>query len=102
MIRRPPRSTLFPYTTLFRSAMGIQLAMTLAIHRGLQPERALELLVRGRLVHAELRVGARDQSRDEAARRNEVLLVLDGCPHPGVKGRAVLAQLRVAQRRDRV
>src|ERR1035437_10818761 len=24
MIRRPPRSTLFPYTTLFRSAGGIQ------------------------------------------------------------------------------
>src|SRR3712207_8209255 len=24
MIRRPPRSTLFPYTTLFRSQMGIQ------------------------------------------------------------------------------
>src|SRR3712207_9338789 len=23
MIRRPPRSTLFPYTTLFRSALGI-------------------------------------------------------------------------------
>src|SRR3712207_7700388 len=23
MIRRPPRSTLFPYTTLFRSCMGI-------------------------------------------------------------------------------
>src|SRR5688572_32352589 len=26
MIRRPPRSTLFPYTTLFRSAIGIELA----------------------------------------------------------------------------
>src|SRR2546422_4571836 len=27
MIRRPPRSTLFPYTTLFRSAdVGVQLA----------------------------------------------------------------------------
>src|SRR3712207_7748950 len=25
MIRRPPRSTLFPYTTLFRSAQGIVL-----------------------------------------------------------------------------
>src|SRR3712207_8944540 len=25
MIRRPPRSTLFPYTTLFRSALGRQL-----------------------------------------------------------------------------
>src|SRR3712207_8009912 len=23
MIRRPPRSTLFPYTTLFRSTMGV-------------------------------------------------------------------------------
>src|SRR2546422_4414740 len=26
MIRRPPRSTLFPYTTLFRSAVGMALA----------------------------------------------------------------------------
>src|SRR3989442_8640341 len=25
MIRRPPRSTLFPYTTLFRSSCGIEL-----------------------------------------------------------------------------
>src|SRR3712207_8759748 len=25
MIRRPPRSTLFPYTTLFRSAKGVEL-----------------------------------------------------------------------------
>src|SRR3712207_7148069 len=24
MIRRPPRSTLFPYTTLFRSGVGLQ------------------------------------------------------------------------------
>src|SRR5258705_846045 len=26
MIRRPPRSTLFPYTTLFRSDLGINIA----------------------------------------------------------------------------
>src|SRR5258708_11765928 len=26
MIRRPPRSTLFPYTTLFRSALGVSAA----------------------------------------------------------------------------
>src|SRR5688572_31907675 len=26
MIRRPPRSTLFPYTTLFRSACGVRRA----------------------------------------------------------------------------
>src|SRR5258705_4638405 len=29
MIRRPPRSTLFPYTTLFRSQKAIQLAPTI-------------------------------------------------------------------------
>src|SRR5256886_12949315 len=30
MIRRPPRSTLFPYTTLFRSLVGIMLSIFLA------------------------------------------------------------------------
>src|SRR3712207_7230307 len=29
MIRRPPRSTLFPYTTLFRSVFGVWLALDL-------------------------------------------------------------------------
>src|SRR2546422_3711796 len=32
MIRRPPRSTLFPYTTLFRSS-GMGLTKTLMAHR---------------------------------------------------------------------
>src|SRR2546428_8485127 len=27
MIRRPPRSTLFPYTTLFRSVLGVNRAL---------------------------------------------------------------------------
>src|SRR5260370_14653467 len=27
MIRRPPRSTLFPYTTLFRSPLGVQFVL---------------------------------------------------------------------------
>src|SRR3712207_7340251 len=31
MIRRPPRSTLFPYTTLFRSLAGV------LVRRGLRP-----------------------------------------------------------------
>src|SRR5258708_28649905 len=30
MIRRPPRSTLFPYTTLFRSFAAVNLGMLLA------------------------------------------------------------------------
>src|SRR2546422_4153536 len=31
MIRRPPRSTLFPYTTLFRSSSSIELARSRAV-----------------------------------------------------------------------
>src|SRR5260370_28180887 len=33
MIRRPPRSTLFPYTTLFRSALRLDPSERLAIYR---------------------------------------------------------------------
>src|SRR2546422_5405638 len=38
MIRRPPRSTLFPYTTLFRSFLRKQLA--LYVERQAKPRRA--------------------------------------------------------------
>src|SRR5438067_6969316 len=31
MVRPPPRSTLFPYTTLFRSAIGFRLADALVV-----------------------------------------------------------------------
>src|SRR2546430_13652728 len=47
MIRRPPRSTLFPYTTLFRSVVGVQhldLAHD-ARHPGRGAERDLPRLV---------------------------------------------------------
>src|SRR5256885_3330964 len=33
MIRRPPRSTLFPYTTLFRSRLGLQQIELAVQHR---------------------------------------------------------------------
>src|SRR5256885_8514587 len=41
MIRRPPRSTLFPYTTLFRS---LQPQDVMSRHRGAKPPRRCELL----------------------------------------------------------
>src|SRR3989475_9293543 len=37
MIRRPPRSTLFPYTTLFRSRAGVGMAQLLAGRLGVAP-----------------------------------------------------------------
>src|SRR2546426_2629897 len=56
MIRRPPRSTLFPYTTLFRSrlrrltllACEIRVAVVFGESRGAQQFAVLRLLVRDR------------------------------------------------------
>src|SRR5476649_3006667 len=45
MIRRPPRSTLFPYTTLFRSEIGVAITSGLLLVRGrphLRPRRSEE------------------------------------------------------------
>src|SRR2546430_11043117 len=44
MIRRPPRSTLFPYTTLFRSAEE-RVRGRAALHRALVGRRVLEQLL---------------------------------------------------------
>src|SRR2546430_12718122 len=63
MIRRPPRSTLFPYTTLFRSALlrrrqGGVVAVQVAIERRGGPGERLHLERadrRGGVLEAELR-----------------------------------------------
>src|SRR2546430_8446098 len=50
MIRRPPRSTLFPYTTLFRSAAdGGHRGRAVGLQRqGDQPDGVRPLLLRGK------------------------------------------------------
>src|SRR3712207_8043951 len=62
MIRRPPRSTLFPYTTLFRSR-----------------RRMIERVEFGRTGHRSSRVifGAAALSRMRQERADELLAVLD-------------------------
>src|SRR3712207_7978337 len=63
MIRRPPRSTLFPYTTLFRSGLlqaGL-LALDLARVTGQEPG-ALQ-------VAAQVRVGLDERAGDAMAQR---------------------------------
>src|SRR3712207_8641498 len=55
MIRRPPRSTLFPYTTLFRSRQLTVGADARAVHDGLFRVRHLQV------VPAHLRVLERDE-----------------------------------------
>src|SRR3712207_7137481 len=44
MIRRPPRSTLFPYTTLFRSRERQQALLNLAVDRVVRELREVEAL----------------------------------------------------------
>src|SRR2546422_6740761 len=51
MIRRPPRSTLFPYTTLFRSHHWLPRA---ALHPGRARARAAEPVGRGPRAHQSL------------------------------------------------
>src|SRR3989442_2736308 len=48
MIRRPPRSTLFPYTTLFRSGHALG-----AVVGDLEPHRVAEVPVQGELLRSE-------------------------------------------------
>src|SRR5260370_2969658 len=50
MIRRPPRSTLFPYTTLFRSPNGFFLALN---RRSLRPKPGQRRRRRGRAPRSE-------------------------------------------------
>src|SRR3712207_8425723 len=82
MIRRPPRSTLFPYTTLFRSGDGLDLledlssrTVTLVLSANLEPgrfARAVEAGASGVLHkstphHGDSRRGAEARGRGGAA-----------------------------------
>src|SRR2546430_8186585 len=46
MIRRPPRSTLFPYTTLFRSEPPVGLRRLVTHQKPVAPEPGLKLVER--------------------------------------------------------
>src|SRR3712207_7539735 len=67
MIRRPPRSTLFPYTTLFRSVVEGSRLRDVAARVGVV--RALDVLV------------ARRAAEHHDGERAERVVVLDGREH---------------------
>src|SRR2546430_11273270 len=69
MIRRPPRSTLFPYTTLFRSRLAIARALCLADERHRKKLREQGLLTRDPRVVERKKPGRRPA--DRASRSEE-------------------------------
>src|SRR2546430_6316312 len=66
MIRRPPRSTLFPYTTLFRSHRGLPGSGSLGRPDTAPGTCASPRCVAGRCLHA-----ARSRASSEARQRSE-------------------------------
>src|SRR5947208_11313307 len=68
MIRRPPRSTLFPYTTLFRSAVALIERARVAIVRARCPGRAHDVS-RARIARPRAGLGGIARARRGMARR---------------------------------
>src|SRR3712207_7695740 len=69
MIRRPPRSTLFPYTTLFRSPVGEQAQMQPGDRVADEHDRPLDVGGREQPVEVVGPVGARPKARDRKSTR---------------------------------
>src|SRR3712207_7983177 len=72
MIRRPPRSTLFPYTTLFRSPLEVGVRVEARVAgRALRPHEPLRLVHAKRLrVHADELGGDGDHVDRKSTRLN--------------------------------
>src|SRR3712207_8939257 len=73
MIRRPPRSTLFPYTTLFRSRAG-----ELVVGRRAMPDTPTVRAVRATPVAVPLAVPTRIATREALAREYVIVEVETG------------------------
>src|SRR2546425_2344812 len=72
MIRRPPRSTLFPYTTLFRSRghKQVRLVITVEISHGYEPSTRAEF-ESGSEARRGTAVGQRWLAMEQTAQRSE-------------------------------
>src|SRR2546430_4179001 len=85
MIRRPPRSTLFPYTPLFRSVLGVRLSDLCQDLSGRRIER-VEIFSRMR--------------RDPLAVDEMPVTILKPHVRGGLRGRAVVGPARSLDRKS--
>src|SRR3712207_9586123 len=82
MIRRPPRSTLFPYTTLFRSAFDNRLGTVAAIEvlkefQEMKEKLSLNLVVS---ISSQEEVGLRGAQVAAQRIQPDFVIVFEGCP----------------------
>src|SRR2546422_1591490 len=97
MIRRPPRSTLFPYTTLFRSVL-VGVGVLAALEDVLDGDEALQhaaLVDHGQLLDAVLGERSEEHTSELQSRLHLVCRLLlekkkdtsdEGCPRTGAGG----------------
>src|SRR3712207_8939246 len=76
MIRRPPRSTLFPYTTLFRSPVGVRGAAVDDV-AAREPDRGLRILRPELPLQRVARRPEIERIRDVRVRRHDIHCVVD-------------------------
>src|SRR2546425_9037001 len=102
MIRRPPRSTLFPYTTLFRSE-GARIAQRMAGVERLQPGQLLRVLLHplGQLQEQPTPLGSGGPAplRKRGTRRLHRLVDVHFARHRYVGQRSVVVRGQRGQRR---
>src|SRR3989475_7985276 len=115
MIRRPPRSTLFPYTTLFRSLVdasgrvvglntsGLARGMALAIRTSTVNRVVEELLVKGHIARGYLGLGMQPVVLSHALQKklglpsNSALIIVSVEPDgPAEKAGALIGDVLVA------
>src|SRR3712207_9096044 len=103
MIRRPPRSTLFPYTTLFRSGFGLALIAGPAIVAVLAPTEAVTTLMVLATVTTLLLLLVRRGSRPAVRWADVRVVTLAAVPGivAGVLGLAVGSKIGRASGRER-
>src|SRR2546430_16628436 len=95
MIRRPPRSTLFPYTTLFRSYWGPNLVRNFARHPHSQVQAVCDMRYeRAMRVGAEYRIPTVTDRAEVVLNAPDVELIVIATPslsHYSLAKRAILA-----------
>src|SRR3712207_6952823 len=88
MIRRPPRSTLFPYTTLFRSPMPVHARLSAATRESVMDEFPETYRVMTEELRREGRIGEAMSDINTVADPREYLYIEAASEQEGEIGRA--------------